>query len=74
MLLLIIFCYFFTDLVLLFVSCSLFGLVLGQAFNLRESPGPSRQVEVFVNVYDHPKTGFTCVGKAAGMCHTIYAL
>lgn len=25
-----------------------------------------RQVEVFVNVYDHPKTGFTCTGKAPG--------
>ncbi|KAJ6215614.1 hypothetical protein RDWZM_010114 [Blomia tropicalis] len=28
--------------------------------------GSPRQVEIFVNVYDHPKTGFTCHGKAPG--------
>lgn len=26
----------------------------------------TRQVPVFVNVYDHPKTGFSCAGKIAG--------
>ncbi|XP_046918911.2 uncharacterized protein LOC124499095 [Dermatophagoides farinae] len=38
------------------------SLVDCQAYN-----GPiSRQVEVFVNVYDHPKTGFSCQGKNPG--------
>lgn len=38
------------------------SLIDCQAYN-----GPiSRQVEVFVNVYDHPKTGFSCQGKNPG--------
>lgn len=32
-----------------------------------EYEGPiTRPVEVFVNVYDHPKTGFSCLGKNPG--------
>ncbi|KPM09060.1 hypothetical protein QR98_0075900 [Sarcoptes scabiei] len=38
-----------------------------RSFSDQANNGPiSREVEVFVNVYDHPKTGFSCHGKIAG--------
>lgn len=47
-------------LILLLVKCN-------NVFAQYEYEGPiSRPVEVFVNVYDHPKTGFSCLGKNPG--------